>query len=112
MPLPGFDDLYRAADAARPGLPVAVAGAADRTVLEALRQARDRGWVAPELVGRAADVRRLAAEHGIGLDGLELIDAEEPAAAAVARVRSGQARLLMKGQIATPALMRAVLDGA
>ena len=33
MPLLGFDDLFAAADAARPRLPIAVAGAADATVL-------------------------------------------------------------------------------
>ncbi|HVX64794.1 MAG TPA: phosphate acyltransferase, partial [Pirellulales bacterium] len=39
-----------------------------------------------------------------------LLDTDEPAVAAVAAVRSGRAKMLMKGQIATPALMRAVLD--
>jgi phosphotransacetylase len=40
----------------------------------------------------------------------KVLDTEDAAAAAVAAVRGGRARLLMKGQIATPALMRAVLD--
>jgi phosphotransacetylase len=90
-------------------LPVAVAGGADLTVLEALRTARDRNWVKPIVAGPEVDSRRLAAEHGWGLDGFTIIDANEPAAAAVAEVRGGRAALLMKGQIATPALMQAVL---
>lgn len=110
MPLAGFEQLYRDADALPAPVPVAVAGGDDRTVLEALRAACDRGWVAPVVAGVEADVRRTAAEHGVSLHGFTVLDAEEPAAAAVAAVRSGLARLLMKGQIATPALMAAVLD--
>ncbi len=86
MPLAGFDQLYRDADALREPLPVAVAGAYDLTVLEAVRTAWDRGWIAPILV-----------------------DSNDPAAA-VAEVRAGRARLLMKGQVSTPVLIRALLD--
>jgi phosphotransacetylase len=109
MPLPGFDDLFARADALRPAVPVVAVGGADVTVLEALRTACDRGWVEPLLTGRDTDVRRLAEERGLDLHGFTLVDADEPAVAAVGLVRSGRARLLMKGQIATPALMRAVL---
>ncbi len=91
---------------------LAVAGAADETVLRALRTACDRGWVSPLLVGGKEDIARLAGEHGISLDGMTILDSDDPAAEAVAQVRSGRAQLLMKGQIATPALMRAVLSGA
>jgi phosphate butyryltransferase len=112
MPLASFDWLYQRADALREPVPLAVAGGADRTVLEALGTACGRGWVTPAVAGREADVRRVADECGVRLQGFTLLDADEPALAAVARVRSGQARLLMKGQIATPALMKAVLDPA
>jgi phosphotransacetylase len=112
MPLPFFDQLYQKADALRPAVPVVVAGGADRTVLEALRAACDRGWAVPAVTGREADIRRAAEEAAVDLRGFTLIDADEPAAAAVERVRRGEARLLMKGQIATPALMRAILDPA
>ena len=40
-------------------------------------------------------------------DGFTLVDASEPAGAAVARVLSGKARLLMKGQVSTPSLLKA-----
>ncbi|MFN4261685.1 MAG: phosphate acyltransferase [Gemmataceae bacterium] len=112
MSLSSFDDLFRLADQLTQPVPVAVAGGADDTVLEALREAVERGWVAPALAGPEADVRRLAAERGIDLRGFRLVDTEEPAPAAVAEVRQGRAALLMKGQIATPALMKAVLDPA
>jgi phosphotransacetylase len=112
VPLPDFDALHREADATAEPVPLAVAGGADRTVLEALRVARDRGWVAPTLVGPSAEVRSVAAAAGVGLDGLDLLDADGPgvADAAVALVRRGRARLLMKGRISTPDLLRAVLD--
>jgi phosphotransacetylase len=109
MPLPSFDRLFEEADRLPAPVGVAVAGGADRTVLEAMRAARDRGWVRPVVAGRADEVRALAAEHGVGLDGFTLVDADDAAAAAVATVRSGQARFLMKGQVATPTLMAALL---
>jgi phosphotransacetylase len=112
MPLPGFDELTARADARASRLPLAVAGAADLTVLRALRRATDAGWVAPILAGRSADVQRLAAEHGIDLGGTRLVDSDDPAGAAVAEVAAGRARLLMKGQVATPALLRALLAPA
>jgi phosphate butyryltransferase len=84
MTLPSFDELHQRADERRPLVPVAVAGGESATVIEALRLASERGWVRPIL--------------------------REDAETAVAEVRGGQARLLMKGGIDTPALMRAVLD--
>ena len=89
---------------------LAAAGAADRTVIEALRIACDRGWVTPIVVGCDSEIRRVATECGNGLGGFEIVDSDDPANRAVAEVRTGRARMLMKGQISTPALMRAVLD--
>src|SRR5262245_40435457 len=94
MPLASFDELYRQADARPAPVPVVAAGGADRTVLEALRAARDRGWVAPAVTGREEEVRRVAREADIDLGGFTVVDTDEPAAAAVARVRAGQAGLL------------------
>jgi phosphate butyryltransferase len=112
MPLRTFDQLYQQADSLPAAVPVAVAGGADRTVLEALRTACDRGWIVPIVAGRTTNIRRTAGDCGIDLHGFTLIESDEPAVAAVAEVRAGRARLLMKGQIATPALMAAVLDPA
>jgi phosphotransacetylase len=107
-----FDQLYERADKVQQPVPIAVVGGADATVLQAVRTAAERGWVRPWIFGKARDVRQAADECGVRLAGLEVVDAEDAAAAAVALVRSGQARLLMKGQIATPSLMKAVLDPA
>ena len=110
MSMLSFDELYQRADALREPLAVAVAGGAERTVLEALHTAQERGWVAPRVAGREADMRQAAAECGVSLHGFTLLDTADPAPVAVAQVRTGQARLLMKGQLATPSLMKAVLD--
>src|SRR4051794_30421571 len=103
MPLATFAELFALADAHRSGVPVAVAGGADVTVLEALSSASERGWVRPLLVGPLAEVQRLAALQQIPLERFTLVDATEDEAAkvAVAEVVAGRARLLMKGQIAT-----------
>lgn len=110
MALVGFDTLYEQADARTPRVPVAVAGGADSTVLQALRHACDRGWVLPILVGVEKDIQRVAEEDSVDLRGMTVIDTEDAAGAAVEEARRGRAQILMKGQVATPLLMRAVLE--
>lgn len=109
MALLGFTELYQLADQLPGPLPVVAAGGADRTVIEALSIAQRRGWVEPILTGAADEIRSLAKDLDIDLADFRLIDATDSAAAAVNEVRSGRARMLMKGQIATPAFMKAVL---
>jgi phosphotransacetylase len=110
MPLASFDQLFAAADALPQPVTVVAAGGADETVLRALRIACDRGWVTPVVAGARSEVERLAGEQGIPLEGMTVHDTADPAGEAVAQVRAGRARLLMKGRIATPALMQAVLS--
>jgi phosphotransacetylase len=114
MGLDGFRRLYHDADARRGPVPVAVAGGNDPTVLEAMRVACDCGWIQPILVGPEAQIRSLAESNEIVLDELKILHAEveDVAATAVAQVRSGHARALIKGQIATDQLMSGVLDRA
>ncbi len=112
MALCGFDELAQDADRRAPNLSVAVAGGADATALQALWAACERGWVRPTVVGEAAEVRRIAAVAGVSLDRFALADAADAVGPAVELVRRGAARLLMKGQVATPALLRAMLDPA
>jgi phosphotransacetylase len=110
MSLVGFDDLYQFADRLQQPISVVAAGGADATVLQALSLAQRRGWVQPILTGAGDEIRQLADDLRIDLDGFRIIDAEDPAAAAVAEIRAGRAQTLMKGQIATPSLMKAVLS--
>jgi phosphotransacetylase len=112
MALDGFERLHADADLHAPRLAIAVAGADDHTVLQAARNSWERGWARPVLIGPEPRVRELAALHAIELDGLTIRHSEHDqiAEAAVAEVRSGRAHALMKGRIATPELMRAVLN--
>lgn len=114
MGLHGFDRLYEEADAAPARLRVSVMGANDPTVLAALRLAKDRGWVEPRLVGPESLIRAVAKEAGVAIDDFPLVsaDGDALAPAAVSEVTSRRADALMKGRVATPALMRAVLDPA
>ena len=112
VPLSGFDELHQRADARSEPASIAIAGADDPTVIQALRIALERGWVRPLLVGSEPGIRARARSLGVDLDGMCILDAEadEVAPTAVAAVRAGRAQALMKGQIATPLLMKAVLD--
>jgi len=112
MGLDGFYRLYHDADARAEPVSVAVAGGDDRTVLEAMRIACDCGWIRPILVGPEPQIRSIAETNEIELDQFAIRHAEGAAiaAAAVADVRASRARALVKGQISTPELMKAVLD--
>ncbi len=110
MSLIGFDDLYQFADNLPSPISVVAAGGADPTVLQALSLAQRRGWTAPVLTGKSDEIQQLANDLQIDLTGFRIVDADDPAGAAVAEIQAGRAQTLMKGQIATPALMKAVLS--
>src|SRR5262245_2310288 len=101
MPLPLYADLFRQADERAPRIPVVAAGGADGTVIEALAQAARRGWVRPILAGNGTEIERLAAARACDLGPFRILHAIDTVAAAVAEVRAGPARILMKGQVAT-----------
>ena len=105
MPIDGFKRLFHDADQRSSQSAVAVAGADDVTVLEAMRIACDCGWVRPILIGPEPRIRQLAETCEITLDDFVIRHAEDDAvaASAVALVKNGEAQALMKGQIATPA---------
>jgi phosphate butyryltransferase len=111
MRFSGFESLLdRAKSLGR--AKVAVAGAADKEVLEAIKIAEKEGLVTPVLVGDADRIKRLAQEIGLSLNGAELIHEPRPEAAAhqaVDAVLNGQAHFLMKGQINSSDFLRTVL---
>ena len=112
MSLMGFEELFTEADALREGATIAAAGGADATVVEALEEARNRGWVRPTLIGVETEIRALIDELGFDPQGFDVVDADEDDAARVAieRTKTGRADLLMKGKVSTPDLLCAVLD--
>lgn len=97
------------------GKPVRLACAApeDSESLEALRMAADAGIVQPLLVGRQKAIGTVASALGISLDGFEFDDLpeqEEVARRAAQIVYDGRAAILMKGNLTTKDLIRAVLE--
>ena len=111
MRFSGFESLLdRAKSLGR--AKVAVAVAADREALEAIKIAEKEGLITPVLVGDGEQIKRLAQEIGLSLAGAELIHEPRPAVAAqkaVDAVADGQAHFLMKGQINSADFLKAVL---
>lgn len=98
---------------ALPAASMAVAGADHPVALESAKQATEAGLIIPTLVGVKAEIARIADDIGWDLDNVAIVDAEPEAptaAAAAALASSGDVQALMKGQIHTDTLMRAVLN--
>jgi len=90
----------------------AVAYPCDEASLTAVADAARDKIIAPILVGPGNRIRTLAAQHGVDLGGMRVVDADGTTAAAaqaVALVRAGEAELLMKGSLHTDELMAAVV---
>jgi phosphate acetyltransferase len=69
--------------------------------------------IEPILVGPTDRIRRIAATHGLDIDGMEMVNARhshESAANAVELVTAGRAEALMKGNLHTDELMGAVVS--
>ena len=81
--------------------------------LKCVHQAQRRGLIEPVLVGDRRRIRRLCRGLKISLAGVELVDVPDPQQAArraVAMCRRGQADILMKGNVHTAVILRAILD--
>lgn len=107
-----FEELLAAARSLPPRR-VAVAAAHDDAVLEAVRDARERGIAEFVLIGDQARLKALAGSTGVNLADVEVIhepDVRQAARRAAAMVGSGQADMLMKGLIGTGDFLRALLD--
>ena len=112
-PVSKHDRLIDAANDTPPA-PTAVVHPCDAGSLAGAIAARDAGLIIPILVGPAARIAAAAAEAGIDLAGVEIVDvphSHAAAARAVALVHEGRAEMLMKGSLHTDELMSAVLDG-
>ena len=109
------DDKYNhLIAAARDGTPAVtiVAHPCDETSLRGAIDAAAERIIEPVLVGPAARIVSVAAEHGIDISGREIVDAPHShaaAAQAVALVREGKGELLMKGSLHTDELMAEVV---
>ncbi len=114
--LKSSDDIIAAAQKlSRRGKPyrVAVAAAQDVDVLGAMQSAHDDGICVGSLFGDETKIRQMASEHGLSLDGMDIIDrpdAGEAVLSAVEMASTGEADVIMKGFVSTSTLLKGVLD--
>lgn len=106
-----YEALISRAQALEPQV-CAVAHPCDEVSLSGALEAGRLGLMRPVLVGPQARIHAVAQEHGLSLDGVEVIDtphSHASAEVAVQQVRCGRASLLMKGSLHTDELMSAVV---
>lgn len=92
---------------------LAVAAAADKPVLEAVKNAYKEGIIIPVLVGNKSEIEKICKEIDFDLNGIEIYNENNPALSsvkAVELIREGKADILMKGLVSTAPLLKAVLD--
>jgi len=116
-PAPGskYDRLIARAKAVVPPAITLVVHPCDETSLRGAAEAAEEGIIKPVLVGPADKIAATARQHGIAIDGYEVVntsDSDAAAAKAVEMIREGKGELLMKGSLHTDELMRAVTAGA
>ncbi|MEM7359527.1 MAG: bifunctional enoyl-CoA hydratase/phosphate acetyltransferase [Pseudomonadota bacterium] len=91
----------------------AVVGAGSQVVLESCRLATEAGLITPILIGDPATVKAVAEDIGWDISGLRLVpsnDQQQAAQTATALARGGEVSSLMKGDIRTDELLKAVID--
>ncbi|MFT3761334.1 MAG: bifunctional enoyl-CoA hydratase/phosphate acetyltransferase [Pseudoxanthomonas sp.] len=94
---------------------VAVVHPCDATSLSAAIEARDEGLIAPVLVAPREKLEVVAAQAGVDLSGIEVVDVPHSHAAAehaAALAAKGEVEALMKGSLHTDELMGAVVPSA
>jgi len=106
--------FQRLVDRARnlPALPAAVVYPCDRDSLQNALSARFAGYLAPTLVGPEKRIADAAAQAGLDLSRIDLIDTpDDPSAAAqraVSMAKKGETMALIKGSLYPDDLLRAV----
>ncbi len=93
----------------RPPVPTAVVAPYDTMTLTAVKEGTEEGLILAELFGDSAVIEKAAAAIGLNLKAVKITEAS-PIEGAIESIRSGRNRLLMKGSVTTPALLKACLD--
>jgi phosphotransacetylase/acyl dehydratase len=96
----------------RPAIPTAIVHPCDDSAIVAAIEAANAGLIEPILVGPATRIMAAAKRAGLDIAPYRLVDmphSHAAAAQAVALVKSGEAKLLMKGSLHTDELMHAVV---
>ena len=112
MTIRNFDQLLEAAMERAPKR-VAIVGGGQRQTLHAARLARGLGLAQVNLIDSQARVESIAAEQGVDLAGMELIEEDDMIQAAyraVEMVHAEEIDLVMNGRALPVELMKAALD--
>lgn len=107
-----FDEMLSAAKNATRKT-IAVAAAADDTIIHLVKEINAHDLCNVILAGDEALIRQIAADEDTDLTGVEIINEPDPvksALAAVSCVSSGKADVFVKGKINTSDFLRAVLN--
>ncbi|MDQ7823388.1 MAG: bifunctional enoyl-CoA hydratase/phosphate acetyltransferase [Candidatus Eremiobacteraeota bacterium] len=107
-----YDEIVAMAKKYAP-MKVAVAGAEEDTVLAAVKEAEEAGLVECTLIGNRDAILPLARSAGYKVREDRLVhveDREKAAPEAVKRASSGEVDIVLKGNVQTASLMKAVLD--
>jgi len=107
-----MDQLEQRVLGQRPGR-MAVVAAHDEAVLASLKPVHELGLIQPTLIGDKEEIFRIADQIGFKVDGLNIIkelDNRSSAELAVNLVVSGDADIIMKGNLQTADLLKAVLE--
>ncbi|NLJ41955.1 MAG: bifunctional enoyl-CoA hydratase/phosphate acetyltransferase [Clostridiales bacterium] len=99
--------------AGRPPGKIAVVAAHDINVLSSLKEAYDRGFAQPILIGNKGKIIDIANEIGFDLSGVNIIQQDnnhKSARVAIELAQRGEAQALMKGILPTADFMKAVLN--
>lgn len=92
---------------------MAVAAAADKPVLMAVKEAMEEGIITPLLIGNSQEIKKIAKEVNLNLENIEIIDESSPdksAQIAVRMVRENRAEIVMKGLVSSGSYLKAILD--
>ena len=106
-----YADLLRRAGG-HPPLPTAIVHPCDRDSLKGALDAAADGFIAPTLVGPESKIRAAAAEAGLDIAEIEIVNtghSHEAAEVAVGLARDGRVKALMKGSLHTDELMHEVM---
>ena len=90
-----------------------VAAAADKPVLEAVKNATKEGIIIPVLVGNKVEIERISKEINFDLTDIVIYEENNPAKSsviAVSLIKEGKADILMKGLVSSAPLLKAVLN--
>lgn len=106
-----FNDLIETAKKKGP-IRLIAAAAEDEVVLDAIKMASEKGLIEPILVGDEPAIHKIANILGFSVP-WSIINSPDPNNSpriAIEEIRAGKAFILMKGQVGTPILLKAVLD--